>query len=69
MSRDELVKAGAFALYRAEHSHRIEEFCKSSNSDELIQTDFEHFRGKYLRKFEDFAQSLAAEGLAILPAV
>lgn len=65
MSQEQMVVAGAFALYRAEHAHRIAEFRKSENSNDLIQRDFEQFKSKYLRKFQDFADSLAAEGLSV----
>lgn len=65
MSQDQMVAAGAFALYKSEHAHRIAEFRKSENSADLIQRDFEHFKGKYLRKFQDFMTSLASEGLSV----
>ncbi len=45
MSRDQLVAAGAFALYRAEHSHRIAEF-GGPDADDRIQVDFEIGHGQ-----------------------
>jgi hypothetical protein len=65
MSTDQLVNKGAFALYRSENAHRIEEFMKSANSNELIASDFEKFKSRYVRKFQDFFSSLAHEGLTI----
>lgn len=68
MSLDELMTAGAFALYGAEQAHRIEEFRKSPDADALIQRDFEDYKGRYVRKFQDFAAQLASRGLAVRPA-
>lgn len=65
MSQDQMVVAGAFALYKSEHAHRIAEFRKSENSGDLIRRDFEQFKGKYLRKFQDFAENLETEGLTV----
>ncbi len=67
MSRDQLVAAGAYALYRAEHSHRIAEFGGTPDAEDRILGDFESFRSKYVRKFQDFVDSLAEQGLTIRP--
>ena len=40
MSQDQMVVAGAFALYKSEHAHRIAEFRKSENSVDLISSYF-----------------------------
>ncbi|WP_207480871.1 hypothetical protein [Arenibaculum pallidiluteum] len=65
MSRDQLVSAGAFALYRAEQGHRIAEFRKDEDADTLILRDFESYRSRYIRKFQDIAASLAEQGIAL----
>lgn len=65
MSRDQLVSVGAFALYRSENGHRIAEFEKATNSGDLIARDFELFRGRYVRMFEDIVTCLEEEGLTV----
>lgn len=65
MDRDHVVTAGAFALYRSENAHRIGEFEKTANSNELIARDFAQFKGRYTRMFQDLCACLEAEGLAV----
>lgn len=65
MTVDEIVTAGALALYKTENAHRVEEFAKADNAEAAIAADFELFRGRYTRKFQDFSATLAAQGLAI----
>jgi hypothetical protein len=67
MSRDQLVSAGAYALYRAEQGHRIAELGGGTDGDARIRGDFEAFRSRYVRKFQDFVDSLAEQGLTIRP--
>ena len=67
MSGDQLVAAGAFALYRAEQGHRIAEFRKAADPDALIRRDFESYRSRYVRKFQDIAASLAEQGIGLQP--
>lgn len=67
MKQGDLVSNGAFALYRAEMSYRISEFEKSTNPDALIAADFEKFRNRYTRKFEDMIDRFAEQGLEIVP--
>lgn len=65
MLNDELLKAGAFALYRAENPHRVDRFSKQADAERLIAADFETDKNRYLRKFKDIRESLAAAGLTI----
>ncbi len=65
MIADDLVTQGAFALYRAENSHRIAEFAKAGDADAAIAADFESYKQRYLRKFQDFNDSLGSLGLTI----
>lgn len=65
MTADDLLTQGAFALYRAENTHRIAEFAKSTDSDAAIAADFACYKQRYLRKFQDFNSSLASLGLTI----
>jgi len=67
MGRDQIVTAGAFALYRTEQGHRIAEFRKAADPEAMIQRDFESFRSRYVRKFQDLAASLAEQGIALQP--
>ncbi|WP_448206425.1 hypothetical protein [Azospirillum sp. sgz302134] len=69
MIADELVTAGAFALYQAENPHRVAEFGKSGNADAAIAADFETYKGRYVRKFQDLAASLKGLGLTVTRAV
>ncbi len=63
---EELVTAGAFALYRAENPHRVAEFGKSSNAEAAIVADFETYKGRYVRKFQDLRAALEGLGLAVV---
>jgi len=65
MTNDELLNAGAFALYRAENPHRVDEFAKREDAEKAIAADFETFKSRYLRKFQDIRQSLAEAGLTV----
>lgn len=65
MTNDELLNAGAFALYRAENPHRIDEFSKRRDATQAIAADFETYKSRYVRKFLDIRESLAVEGLAV----
>ena len=65
MSHDQMITAGAFALYRAEQAHRIHEFRKHGDAESLIQQDFQQFRSRYVHKFNDFMSALQAEGLTV----
>lgn len=65
MTADELLTAGAFALYRAENPHRVAEFGKERNAEAAIAADFETDKSRYLRKFKDLRESLAMLGLAV----
>ncbi|WP_431859758.1 hypothetical protein [Azospirillum sp.] len=65
MMNDELLNAGAFALYRAENPHRVDEFSKRPDAEKAIAADFETYRNRYVRKFKDIRESLAAEGLTV----
>jgi len=65
MMNDELLNAGAFALYRAENPHRVDEFSKRPDAETAIAADFETYRSRYVRKFKDIRESLAAEGLTV----
>lgn len=62
---DDLLNTGAFALYRAENPHRVEEFSKSANAEQAIAADFELYKGRYVRKFQDVRESLEALGLTV----
>lgn len=64
MNADEIVTAGAMALYRVENAHRVEEYAKTGD-DAGLARDFEQYRGRYVRKFEDLRRSLAAAGFAV----
>ncbi len=65
MMNDELLNAGAFALYRAENPHRVDEFSKRDNAAQAIAADFETYKSRYLRKFQDIHESLVAAGLSV----
>jgi predicted extracellular nuclease len=65
MIADDLTTQGAFALYRAENAHRVAEFAKTADADAAIAADFNDYRQRYLRKFQDFSDSLASLGLTI----
>lgn len=66
MTADDLVTAGAFALYQAENPHRVAEFGKSNNAEAAIAADFETYKGRYLRKFQDLRASLEGLGLTVI---
>jgi hypothetical protein len=65
MTADDLVTAGAFALYQAENPHRVAEFGKSGNAAAAIAADFETYKGRYVRKFQDLRSSLEGLGLSV----
>jgi hypothetical protein len=65
MTNDELLNAGAFALYRAENPHRVDEYSKRDDAVQAIAADFETYKSRYVRKFLDIRESLAAEGLTV----
>ena len=65
MSRDDLVTAGAFALYKFELCYRVAEFSKDADAEARIARDFEQYRPKYVRKFNDIFQSLEEQGLTV----
>lgn len=65
MTTDTLVEAGAYALYRAENGHRVQELAKRDDAQQAIAADFETYKGRYLRKFADVAQEFAAAGLVL----
>ncbi|RJF81531.1 hypothetical protein D3877_15400 [Azospirillum cavernae] len=65
MAADDLITQGAFALYQAENQHRITEFAKSPNADAAIAADFNDYKQRYLRKFQDLNASLTRLGLTI----
>lgn len=65
MIADDLVTAGAFALYRAENPHRVVEFGKAANAEAAIAADFETDKGRYVRKFQDLRASLESLGLTV----
>ncbi len=65
MTADDIVAAGAFALYRAENPHRVVEFAKGGDAEAAIAADFETYKGRYVRKFEDLRASLASLGLTV----
>lgn len=65
MSRDDVLAAGAFALYRFELCHRVAEFEKADDAAGRIARDFEQFRPKYVRKFQDIIRSLEEQGLTV----
>jgi len=62
---DDFVNAGAFALYRAENPHRVDKFSKRDDAASAIAADFETYKSRYVRKFQDIHESLAAEGLTV----
>ncbi|NYZ14649.1 hypothetical protein HL658_19040 [Azospirillum sp. RWY-5-1] len=68
MTTEEILTAGAMALYRAENQYRVEEFAKGSDPQAAIAADFEQYRSRYTRKFADFRASLAAMGLTVTKA-
>lgn len=68
MSANDLVTAGAFALYRAENPHRLAEFAKEADSEAAIAADFDSYKSRYIRKFQDLNESLASLGLTITKA-
>lgn len=65
MPTDDLLNAGAFALYRAENPHRVDEFSKRADGEKAIAADFETYKSRYVRKFQDIRDSLAASGLTV----
>lgn len=65
MTADTLVEAGAFALYRAENGHRVQELAKRDDAEKAIAADFETYKSRYLRKFADVSNELAAAGLVV----
>ena len=65
MTNDDVLNAGALALYRAENPHRVDEFSKREDGDKALAADFETYKGRYVRKFQDIRESLAVEGLTI----
>lgn len=65
MSANDLVTAGAFALYRAENPHRLAEFAKEPNAEAAIAADFDSYKTRYVRKFQDLHESLTSLGLTI----
>jgi hypothetical protein len=68
MSRDDVLAAGAFALYRFELCHRVAEFEKTADAASRIANDYEQFRPKYVRKFQDIIRSLEEQGLTVASA-
>ena len=62
---DELLNAGAFALYRAENPHRVDRFSKQDDAASAIAADFETYKSRYVRKFQDIRESLEAAGLTV----
>lgn len=68
MTAEDILTAGAMALYRAENQYRVEEFAKGSDPQAAIAADFEQYRSRYTRKFADLSASLAAMGLAVTKA-
>ena len=65
MTNDDLLNTGAFALYRAENPHRIDELSKRNDADKAIAAEFETYKSRYVRKFQDIRESLAAAGLSV----
>lgn len=65
MTAEQITYAGAMALYKAENQHRVEEFAKEGNAEAAIAADFEQYRSRYVRKFEDLRASLATQGLTV----
>ncbi|MBP2293992.1 hypothetical protein [Azospirillum rugosum] len=63
---EDLVVEGAFALYRAENPHRVAEFGKGNNAEAAIAADFETYKGRYVRKFQDLRAALEGLGLAVV---
>lgn len=61
----DIKEAGAFALYQAENGYRVEELRKREDADAAIAADFETYKSRYLRKFDDIAESFAKLGLNI----
>ena len=55
----------AFALYRAENPHRVVECGKRTDADAALAAEFETYKGRYLRKFEDLRASLESLGLTV----
>lgn len=68
MNDDRLVETGAYALYRSENAHRIQEFSRLKNAEEVIAGDFESCKSKYVRKFQDVISSFNALGLSVVRA-
>ena len=65
MLNEELVNAGAFALYRAENPHRVDRFSKREDAAAAIAADFETYKSRYVRKFQDIRESLETLGLKV----
>ncbi|HYD30066.1 MAG TPA: hypothetical protein VEB64_04320 [Azospirillaceae bacterium] len=68
MNDDRLIETGALALYRSENAHRIQEFARLSNAEQVIAGDFETCRNKYVRKFQDILTNFDALGLSVVRA-
>lgn len=65
MTAEQMLHAGAFALYQAENPHRVDELKKGGDADTAIAADFESFKSRYVRKFQDIRASLEQQGLTI----
>lgn len=65
MTADEILNAGALALYKAENAYRVEEFAKGANPDAALAADFETYKSRYTRKFQDLSATLATLGLTV----
>lgn len=65
MTSDDLTTVGAFALYRAENPHRIVELGKRGDAAAAIAADFESYKTRYVRKFQDLRASLESQGLKV----
>lgn len=68
ITHDDVVAAGAFALYKTEMGYRVSELEKASDPQTVIARDYEQFRPKYVRKFTAFIDSLEQQGLTITKA-
>lgn len=63
---EQIVTAGAFAIFRAENPLRISELSKrTDDADKAIAAAFESDKNRYLQKFRDLQASLKTEGLVI----
>lgn len=61
----DLLETGAFALYKEDMGYRVKELSKSPDADSRIAADFQVYREKYLRKFQDIFTALEQEGLKV----